>query len=407
MGISIERGIDQMAKSIKDEVAIIGMGCSKFGERWTNGLEDLAIEAAYEAYQDAGIQPEDIQACWFGTVTAPTGGIGGTTAADSLKLRNIPIIRNENWCTTGHVALLEACMGVASGVYDIVMALGVEKLKDTGFPGLGTGRGMSPVLEARRTAPGSFGLIAQRYFDACGLTPEQGKELIGKIAVKNHDNGSLCPKAHFHNKVTLEKVVNAPIIAWPLGLFDCCGNSDGAACAIITRADMAKSFRPDPIYLKGFGMAMDPMLPHTRPGFDWIKFDALQTSSKKAYEMAGIRSPRQEIDVAEVHDCFTITELIIYENFGFSPWGKAKEDVDAGFFTREGGLPVNIDGGLKCFGHPIGASGLRMTYEIYKQLQQKVDNPERQIKNPRIGLSHTFGGPPQMSAVAILGNELG
>jgi acetyl-CoA C-acetyltransferase len=170
---------------------------------------------------------------------------------------------------------------------------------------------------------------------------------------------------------------------------------------------MAKNFRANPIYVKGFGVAMDSTMPHLRPGFDWIHFDSLMTSSRKAYEMAGIKDPRKELDVAEVHDCFTITELAIYENFGFSPWGKAKEDVDSGFFELGGGLPVNVDGGLKCFGHPIGASGLRMTYEVYKQLQEKVDNPDRQVKDPRLGLSHTFGGPPQISAVAILGNEKG
>ncbi len=396
-----------MGKGIKDEVAIIGMGCTKFGERWDAGLEDLAIEAVYEAYEDAGVGPEDIEACWLATASAPLIGVGGTTAANALKLHNIPIIRNENWCTSGNIALFEACLAVASGMFDIVLALGVEKLKDTGYAGLGTGRGMSPVLEARRTAPGSFGLIAKRYFKQCGLSDEEGKELIGKIAVKNHDHGSLSPKAHFHNKITLEKAVKAPIIAWPLGLFDCCGNSDGAACAIVTRRDLAKKFHPDPIYVKGVGIAMDSLLPHYRPGFDWLRFDSLVTSSRKAYEMAGIKDPRTELDVAEVHDCFTITELAIYENFGFSPWGRAKEDVDSGFFMRGGGLPVNIDGGLKCFGHPVGASGLRMAYEVYKQLQQRVDNPQRQIKNPRLGLAHTFGGPPQLSAVTIFGNELG
>ena len=393
--------------SIKDKVAIVGMGCTKFGERWDASLEDLAIEAAYEAYEDAGIGPEDIQACWVGQASAPLIGVGGSTIADALKLQGIPIIRNENWCTTAHIALIEACIAVASGLYDTVMAIGVEKLKDTGYPGLGTGRGMSPVLEARRTAPGSFGLIAKRYFKEYGLSDKEGKELIGKIAVKNHNNGSLCPKAHFHNKVTLDQVVNAPIIAWPLGLFDCCGNSDGSACAIITRADNAKNFRQDPVYMKGVGIAMDSLMPHLRPKFDWLNFGALINSSRKAYEMAGIKNPREELDVAEIHDCFTITELAIYENFGFSPKGKARDDVDSGFFERGGGLPVNIDGGLKCFGHPVGASGLRMTYEIYKQLQGKADLPERQVKNPRLGLSHTFGGPPQISAVAILGNEKG
>jgi len=394
-------------ESIKDKVTIIGMGCTKFGERWDAGLEDLAIESAYEAYEDAGIGPEEIQACWVGQASAPLIGVGGATIADALKLQGIPIVRNENWCTTAHIALIEACMAVASGMYDTVMAIGVEKLKDTGYPGLGTGRGMSPVLEARRTAPGSFGLIAKRYFKTYGLSNQEGKELIGKIAVKNHHNGSLCPKAHFHNKVTLEQVVNAPIIAWPLGLFDCCGNSDGSACAIITRADNAKNFRQDPIYMKGFGIAMDSLMPHLRPQFDWLHFGALINSSRKAYEMAGIKNPREELDVAEVHDCFTITELAIYENFGFSPEGKAREDIDSGFFELGGGLPVNVDGGLKCFGHPVGASGLRMTYEIYKQLQGKADSPARQVKNARLGLSHTFGGPPQISAVAILGNEKG
>jgi acetyl-CoA C-acetyltransferase len=392
-------------ESIKDKVAIIGMGCTKFGERWDSGLDDLAIEAAYEAYEDAGIAPKDIQACWFGTVTAPATGIGATHAANSLKLR-IPMTRVENWCTTGHETLRNACFGVASGMYDIVLALGVEKLKDTGFPGLGTGRGMGPVLEARRTSPGSFSLIATRYFYTYGLTPEEGKATIGKIAVKNHNNGSMSPKAHFRNKITLEQVMNAPIIAWPLGLFDCCGNSDGAAAAILVPASQAKKFRADPVYIKGLGQSFDPLLPHARPNFDWLTWDALRNSSQQAYEQAGIQNPREELDIAEVHDCFTITELIIYENFGFSAKGKAKEDIDAGFFELSGGLPVNADGGLKCFGHPVGASGLRMTYEVYKQIQGKAQTPERQLKDVKLGLSHTFGGPPQVSAVAILGREL-
>ncbi|MCP4667714.1 MAG: acetyl-CoA acetyltransferase, partial [Deltaproteobacteria bacterium] len=217
--------------SIKDRVAIVGMGCSKFGERWDKGPEDLAIEAAFEAFEDAGIGKDIIEACFYSQVMAPVIGISGTVATDSLKLSNIPVIRNENWCTSGHIALLEACMAVASGAYDVVMALGVEKLKDTGYPGLGTGRGMHPVYEARRTSPGSFALIAQRYFKEYGLNEQEGRETLAKIEVKNHDNGSLCPKAHFHNKITVEKVLQAPIIAWPLGLFDCCGNSDGAACA--------------------------------------------------------------------------------------------------------------------------------------------------------------------------------
>lgn len=393
--------------SLKDKVAIVGMGCSKFGERWDCGVADLAIESAYEAYADAGVGPKDIQAVFVGQMYAPVGGLAASQVVDALKLDGIPLIRNENYCTAGHIALIEACTAVASGAYDVVMALGVEKLKDTGFPGLGAGRGMSPVVEARRTAPGSFALIATRYFEEYGLGYDEGRRTIGKIAVKNHRNGMLAPKAHFHKELTLDEVLSAPIVATPLGLFDCCGNSDGSACAIVTRADTARAMRDDPVYVKGFGVAMDAVLPHARPDFGWTSFNALRRSSAAAYAMAGITDPRKELDLAEVHDCFTITEMLIYEDFGFSRRGKARTDIDDGVFELTGELPVNVDGGLKCFGHPVGASGLRMTYEIYKQLQHKVDNPKRQIKNAARALSHTFGGGPQLSAVLIAGNEKG
>ncbi|WP_337996538.1 acetyl-CoA acetyltransferase [Oleispirillum naphthae] len=389
---------------IKDELSIVGMGCAKFGERWDCGIPDLLIEAAYEAFEDAGIGPKDVEMCFFANTNAPNN-CSGTPVADALKMHGIPIVRNENFCASGHIALIEACMAVASGVCNVAMAIGAEKLKDTGFGGLGTGRGLSTVRESRRTAPGSFALGATRYFAKYGLTYEEGRQLLAKIAVKNHANGMLAPRAHFHKEITVEDCLKAPIIATPLGLYDCCGNSDGAACAIITRTDMARSFRDDPIYIKGFGIATDSVLPHYRPNFDWTSFEALRISSLRAYEMAGIKTPREEIDLAEVHDCFSITEMLIYEDFGFSPRGKAREDIEAGFFTRSGGLPVNVDGGLKCFGHPVGASGIRMTYELYKQLQHKVDNPKRQLENAHIGLSHTFGGPPQISAVLIVGNE--
>jgi acetyl-CoA C-acetyltransferase len=394
-------------ESIKDKVAIVGMGCSKFGERWDASLDDLAIEAAYEAYEDAGIDPQDIQACWYGITVAPYIGDGCTHLAGALKLHGIPMTRVEDWCITGHEALRNACFAVACGMYDLVLVLGAEKLKDTGFGGLGTGRGMSTVLEARRTAPGSFGMIATRYFYTYGLSPEEGKTTIGKIAVKNHYNGSMSPKAHFHNRITLEQVLKAPIIAWPLGLFDCCGNSDGSAAAIIVPFNQAKKYRDDPIYIKGIGAAHDALLPQNRPGFDWLHFDSLINSTRQAYEQAGITNPREQIDVAEVHDCFTSTEMLLYERLGFSPEGKAKEDINSAFFELTGGLPVNSDGGLKCFGHPVGASGLRMTYEVYKQMQGKAQLPERQLKDVRLGLSQTFGGPPQIAAVAVLGKELG
>lgn len=395
------------ANGFKDDLAIIGMGCTKFGERWDTGLDDLIIDAAFEAFEAAGIGPKEVQVCYFANTNAPNN-CSGTPVTDALKLHGIPVTRNENWCTAGHIALINACLAVESGMCDIAMAIGAEKLKDKGAGGLGVGRGLNPVRETRRDAPGSFALIAEAYFKKYGLTYDEGKRLLAKIDVKNHYNGSLTPRAHFHNVLTLEQVMKAPLIASPLGLYDCCGTSDGGAAAIITRASLAKKFRPDPIYIKGFGCATDMITPHYRPrDFDWTSFEALRKCAQMAYDMAGIKNPREELDLAEVHDCFSITELCIYEDFGFSPRGGAKEDIESGFFERTGGLPINVDGGLKCFGHPVGASGIRMTYEIYKQLQGKVDNPERQLKNVHRGLSQTFGGPPQIAACMILGNELG
>jgi acetyl-CoA C-acetyltransferase len=385
--------------NVKDKVAIIGMGCSKFGERWDASPEDMIVEAVYEAYEDAGIKPDDIEAAWLGTLRSWESG---SIVADALKLKNIPVTRVENWCASGHESLRNAVFGVASGMYDIVLAVGFEKLKDTGFGGLGVGRGTNPVLQARATAPTYFSFIANRYFAHYGIPEDEGKKLLAQIAVKNHHNGSMSPKAHFQKPITIEQVLKAPIIAWPLGLFDCCPTTDGAACAIICRADIAKKFRQDPIYVKGIGLSMDSMLPMVRPGFDYLGFDANRMAARQAYEQVGISTPRKEIDLASVHDCFTITEMVIYEDFGFSKPGHAPEDVRAGTYTLEGELPVNTDGGLKAFGHPVGASGLRTTYEIYKQLQGKAG--PRQVKNAELGLAHTLGGPPQVACVTILGN---
>ena len=390
--------------SIKDKVAIVGMGCTKFGELWDKGSDDMIVDAAYEAYEDAGVGPDDIQAAWVGTVAS---GMLGECLSSPLKLRNIPVTHVENACATGHEALRNASMGIASGMYDICMALGFEKLKDTGTGGLGVGRGFHPTLEMRRTAPGTFAFIATRYFYTYGLSPQEGKEAIAKISVKSHHNGALHPKAHFRREVTLEQVLNAPIIAWPLGLFDCCPTTDGAACAIVVRAEDAKKFRSDPVYIKGIGLSSGQMLPHFRPNFGWTGFVENQEAARQAYEQAGIKDPRKEVDLACVHDCFSITEMVVYEDLKFSPAGKAKEDIDAGTFTLEGELPIQPDGGLKSFGHPVGASGLRMTYEGYKQIQGKAQLPERQLKNVNLALSHTLGGPPQVSCVTIIGREPG
>jgi acetyl-CoA C-acetyltransferase len=391
-------------ESIKNKVAIVGMGCVKFGEHFDKSIDDMMIDAAYEAYADAGIESKDIQAAWFGNLWS---GHTGQILAAPLKLSYIPVTHTENACATGSEALRGACYAVASGACDIALALGVEKLKDTGFMGLPQTRPNATwsYRLSSMTAPAGFALMATRYFAKNGLSYEEGKKLLAQIAVKNHYNGSLSPKAQFQKEISLEMAMKAPMISSPLGLFDCCPVSDGAAAAIVVRADMAKSFRPDPIYVKALQICQGPREGFINPAYDYAHVEETRRAGQAAYVEAGINNPAKEISCAEVHDCFTITELTIMEDLQFSREGKVPEDVASGRYSLKGDLPVNTDGGLKCFGHPIGATGLRMMYEVYKQLQCKAD--KRQVKNPTIGLTHNQGGEPGAAvvSVAIVGNE--
>jgi acetyl-CoA C-acetyltransferase len=394
---------------MRDKVAIVGMGCTKFGERWDMGVEDLLVEAAYEAFQDAGIEPKDIEAAWLGTVFS---GLSAMTLSP-LGLQYIPVTRVENMCATGSEALRGASYAIMAGMCDIALAVGVEKLKDSGKTGVrgpaivGDNPDGSAGIGSGYSAPASFAYLGTRYFHQYGLDREEGKRLLAEIAVKNHHNGSLNPKAHFHNTLTVEKVMKAPIVAWPLGLFDCCGVSDGAAAAVVTRADLAKNFRTDPIYLKGLAISVGARQGTMKQDYDYVHIEENVRAARSAYAEAGIKDPRKELSCAEVHDCFTTHELVVYEDLGFSPRGRAKEDIDAGAFTLKGDLPVNTDGGLKCFGHPLGASGLRMIYEVYLQLQGKAG--PRQVKNPRLGLTHNLGGNAGagVGCCVVLGNEKG
>lgn len=393
-------------ESIKDRVAIVGMGCTKFGENWDMSSDDLIIEAVYEAYEDAGISPQDIQAVWMGSywsnLPAPSQPL-----STLLKLDYKPITRLENMCATASDAFRNAAYAVASGVYDVVLALGMEKLKDSGYSGLPTDDlAMGLVSTAPNTfrsrnftAPGHFAMMATSYFNKYGLDPEEGRTMLAKIMVKNHHNGTLSPKAHFQREITVEQVLNAPIVAWPLGLLDCCGVSDGAAAAILVRREMAKSFRADPVYIKASQIAVGPSEGYINPKNDWTTVQETYRAGQAAYAEAGVKDPRSEISMAEVHDCFSITEAVIYEDLQFSPRGGCKEDIEAGTFDLGGALPVNMDGGLKCFGHPIGASGLRMIYELYKQIQGKAE--QRQIKNPALGLAQNLGGTPGGCTVSV------
>jgi len=395
---------------IKDKVAIIGMGCTKFGELWEKSVDDLIIDATYEACEDAGIELKDVEAAWLGTVFS---GHTAISLSSPLKLQYIPVTRVENMCATGTEALRAAAYAVAAGACDIALAVGVEKLKDTGWTGvqptnlIGRSTMGTSGTEIELSPPGMFSQFALRYFHHYKLDVEEGRRLLAEIAVKNHRNGSLNPRAHFQNELTVEQVLKAPIVAWPLGVLDCCGVSDGAAAAIVTRADRAKEFRKDPIYVKSFAISAGPRLDLMTQDYDFVHVEENVRASQKAYAEAGIVNPRKELSVAEVHDCFTIHEMVIYEDLGLSERGKSKEDIRMGTFTLKGELPVNTDGGLKCFGHPLGASGLRMQYEVYKQLQEKAG--PRQVKNPRLGLTHNLGGNiwGGIACVSITGNELG
>jgi acetyl-CoA C-acetyltransferase len=384
-----------MSGSIKDRVAIIGMGCTKFGELWDKGPSDLIVDAVSEAYADAGVEARDIQAVWVGTLFS---GMGGRSASEPLKLQYIPVTRVENACGSGHEAVRGASYAVAAGIYDICLAVGFEKLKDEGMSGL-------PGMENRTNThyqssmPGVFAIMATRYFNRYGLSPEDGKSMLAKISIKSHHNGTLNPKAHLRRELTLEQVLNAPIIAWPLGLFDCCGVSDGASAAIITRADMAKKFRPDPVYIKALQICASPTSGRMTSEYDYTHVEEAYRAGLAAYEEAGIKDPRKEISMAEVHDCFSITEAVTMEDLQFSPRGQVKGDIEAGTFHLDGALPVQPDGGLKCFGHPIGASGIRMIYELYLQLQGRAD--KRQIKEPKMGLAHNMGNEPYAPVVSV------
>lgn len=386
------------ATGIRDRVAIIGMGCTKFGERWECDHLDLLVEAAYEAYEDAGIEPKDIKAAWFGTAASAFSGQPVPTA---LKFDYIPVTRVENYCATATDAFRNACFGVASGVYDMVLAIGVEKLKDTGWTGLGVGGvpGTSQT-ELQSPPPVQMALYATRYSKHYHIPMEDLKKTMARIAVKNHKNGSMNPKAHFQKEIQLETALKSPMVAWPLGLFDCCGVSDGAACAIITTPEIAKARKKDNyILVKGLGLAVAGKQGQILDDFDFVHYPETVRSAQQAYTEAGIKEPLKEIDHAMVHDCFTITELIIMEDLGFAPRGEASAYVNAGRFDYDSDLAVNIDGGLKCFGHPIGASGLRMIYEVYLQLLGRAG--KRQRKNPRLGLTHNLGGVVGSFAAAI------
>jgi len=399
-----------MAEGIKDKVAILGMGCTKFGERWDCGPEQLMVEAFQECIEDAGIDKSEIQAAWYGHCYDELGtGKGALGVSMALKLPYLPVTRVENFCATGTESFRGAVYAVASGAYDVVLAIGAEKLKDTGYGGLPAIDGVNSGALSGQTmpnisAPGSFAQLASAYRAKHNVAYDDLKRAIAQVSVKSHDNGAKNPKAHLRKPVSIDRVLAAPMIADPLGLFDCCGVSDGSACAIVTTPEIAKSLgKTDLVSVKALQLAVSNGQESGYKDWDGSYFATTRRASVRAYEEAGIKNPREEVSMMEVHDCFSITEFVTYEDLQISPEGGALKDVMDGFYNADGQVPCQIDGGLKCFGHPIGASGLRMLYEMYLQLHGRAD--ERQLKDPNIGLTHNLGGFPMsnVNAIAIVG----
>ena len=391
---------------IKDRVAIVGMGCTRFAEHWDKSLDDLIVEASQDTFASAGVTKEDVDAYWLGTAQS---GMSGITLARPLQLQGKPITRVENYCTTGSEALRAAAYAVASGAYDVAMAVGAEKVKDSGYQGLNAFPIPNDGTQRTLTAAAMFSMVAPAYGKKYGVSEDELTEVLARISWKNHQNGALNPRAQFRKAVSTETICASPRVAGRLGEFDCAGVADGAAAAIVVRAEDALRYTDKPIYIKALSFSAGSGSGLIDPEYDYTWFPECAGAAEDAYRQAGITDPRRQLAMAEVHDCFTPTELVLMEDLGFAPRGTAWKEVLAGTFDRTGELPVNPDGGLKSFGHPVGASGLRMFFETWLQLRGEA-TPERQIETDRtLALTHNLGGYPgeMVSFVSVVGSELG
>lgn len=390
--------------ALRDTVAIIGMGCTRFGALQDMSFADQGRAAVDEALTDAGIEKERIEAAWLGTFDPTLGGsfpgYAGDFVNDILGMPGLAVTRVTNYCATGMDAMRNAAYAVAAGLYDVVLVLGNEKMRDVASRDslirqvVVTGH---PIVQKGLSAPGLFGLMARRHFEEFGTT----KEDLAQVAVKNHYNGARHPKAMFHKEITVEDVLTAPMISEPLGLYDCTPTSDGAAAAILCRAELADTLTDEYVLIEALELTTTTGSRYGRRDESLIGFETTQIAARRAYAAAGIENPVAAIDVAEVHDCFTITEILNYEDLGFVPKGEGTTFIREGRSTLEGDLPVNPSGGLKCFGHPIGASGVRMTYIIYEQLLGRGGKTQVPVETNGRGLVHNLGGPGSVCVVGL------
>jgi acetyl-CoA C-acetyltransferase len=395
------------SNGIAGKVAVVAMGCSQFGERWDSSADDLLVEAVAECMASVPkLDREDIDAYWLGTLSS---GMSGLTLSRPLGIGDKPVTRVENMCASGSEAFRNACYAVAAGAYDVAMAVGVEKLKDSGFSGLlrqdPPGDGTAPELSM--TAPAAFSLLDPAYCAKYGVPAEEMRNAMTHVAWKNHANGARNPKAQFRSPVARETIDNAPKVAGRLGVFDCSGVADGAACAIVVPAEHALRYTDNPMYVQALSLVAGSGLGATDPDYDYTSFPEVVRSARDAYQQAGIDDPRTAFSLAEVHDCFTPTEIVLMEDLGFADPGQSWKDVLAGDFDADGRLPINPDGGLKSFGHPVGASGLRMLYEAWLQFRGAAG--QRQLADPHTALTHNLGGRPGscVSFVSVVGRAPG
>src|SRR5580704_8127798 len=380
------------------------MGCTRFAEHWDMGVDELLLAATGDAFGSANVSKDDVDAYWLGTAQS---GMSGLTLSRPLRLHDKPVSRVENYCATGSEALRQAAYAVASGAYDIAMAVGVEKVKDSGYSGLNAFPIPNDGTQRTLTAAAMFSMVVPAYAQRYGVSNEEMRTVLARIAAKNHANGARNPRAQFRREMTVERLCAMPAVAGGLSVFDCAGVADGAAAAIVVRAEDAGRFTEKPLLIKGLSFVAGDGGGLTDPSYDYTTFPEVVTSAADAYAQAGIVSPRDELAMAEVHDCFTPTELILMEDLGLADRGTAWKEVLAGSFELDGDLPVNPDGGLKAFGHPIGASGLRMMYECWLQLRREAPE-ERRIPasgSRSLALTHNLGGYPgeMVSFVSILG----
>jgi acetyl-CoA C-acetyltransferase len=392
---------------IRDRVAIVGMGCTRFAEHFDKSLDDMVIEASAEAFASAGVTKDDVDAYWLGTAQS---GMSGITLARPLELEGKPVTRVENYCATGSEALRQAAYAVASGAYDMAMAVGVEKVKDSGYQGLNAFPIPTDGTNRTLTAAAMFSMVAPAYAKKYGVDPAELKRVLARIASKNHHNGARNPRAQFRREMFVDQLCAMPRVAGALSVFDCAGVADGSAAAIVVRAEDALRYTDRPLYVKALSFVAGNGSGLTDPTYDYTTFPEIVTCARDAYQQAGVTDPRSQLAMAEVHDCFTPTELVLMEDLGFCERGTAWKEILAGAFDLDGDLPVNPDGGLKSFGHPVGASGLRMMFEAWLQLRGEAPE-DRRISTfgaRDLALTHNLGGYPgeMVSFVSILGTSL-